>query len=283
MIKQIKLTIILLFTCAVFGTAQQAENIYFNSGTISEDKSTCADQFAGNVSLGEVVAQSAAVSLPGPIFLCYDDRFTVLNSNADLTGDPIPGTPAGIGYAFYECDPAPGGITGNTLADIEADPCVLDTPNPDPGNDPNVADFWVFTDEIDGTAMFQNSDQLGGQTVPQFFNGGAPVQLYFAPMTFDNFFANNQEVGNCVNVNVDDAFPVVYLNPITVSDCIVEENAGQFTGTFTITGGLSEFNGSTYNTVAVVRSGNFNNQADIIGGPFTVSYTHLTLPTILLV
>ena len=269
MIKQIKLILILLVTSGFYATGQQAENINFDAKSNSEIKSTCADQFAGNVTLGEVVAQSEAVSLPGPIFLCYEDRFTVLNSNADLTGDPIPGTPAGIGYAFYECDPAPANITGNTLADIEADPCVLDTPNPDTGNDPDIADFWVYTDEIDGTALFQNSNQLGGQTIPEFFNGGAPVQLYFAPMTFDNFYSNNQETGNCVNVNVQDAFPVVYLNEITISNCIVEESGGGlFTGTFTIEGGLSEFNGSTYSTVAVVRSGNFNNQAEIIGGPF---------------
>lgn len=268
MIKQIKFTLILLFACAAYVSAQKAENISYDSKASLDTKSTCADQFAGNVILGDVVAQSEAVSLPGPIFLCYQDRFTMLNSNADLTGDPIPGTPAGIGYAFYECDPAPGGISGNTLADIEADPCVLDTPNPDPGNDPNIADFWVYTDQQNGTALFQNSDQLGGQTIPEFFNAGAPLQLYFAPMTFDNFFSNNQETGNCVNVNVDDAFPVVYLNEIVISNCIVEEDSGVFTGTFTIEGGLSEFNGSAYTSVAVVRSGNFNNQAEIIGGPF---------------
>ena len=201
MIRQIKFILLLVCISSTFLAAQQVETASYDSKMESDFKLTCADQFAGNVSLGEVVAQSTGIQLGGPMFLCYQDRFTILNSNADLTGDPVPGTPAGIGYAFYSCDPGPGNITGNTLGAIEADPCALDTPNPDTGNDPDIPDFWVYTDEIDGTALFQNSDQLGGQTIPEFFNGGDPVQLYFAPMTFDNFYNNEEEPGNCVNVN----------------------------------------------------------------------------------
>ncbi len=268
MIRQIKSILLFTFFCAVSLTAQQAEKASYNSKIQNEQKITCADQFAGNVVLGEVVAQSTGVALGGPMFLCYQDRFTILNQNADLTGDPVTGTAPGIGYAFYGCDPGPGGITGTTLGDIEADPCSLGTPDPNPSNDPDIPNFWVYTDQIDGTALFQNSNQLGGQTIPEFFNGGDPVQIYFAPMTFDHFYANEQEPGNCLNVNVDEAFPVVYLNEIQVSNCIIEEDEGVFTGSFTIEGGFSEYNGSTYSTVAVVRSGNFNNQAEIIGGPF---------------
>ena len=268
MIRHIRFTLLLLLTGVSYLSAQQVETASYDSKASEDIKLACVDQFAGNVSLGEVVAQSEAIALGGPMFLCYQDRFTILNSNADLTGDPIPGTLPGIGYAFYSCDPGPGGITGTTLGDIEADPCALNTPPADPGNDPDIPDFWVYTDEIDGTALFQNSNQLGGQTVPEFFNGGDPVQIHFAPMTFDHFYSNEQEPGNCLNVNVDEAFPVVYLNEISISNCIVEENGGVFTGTFTVEGGYSEYNGSDYPTVAVVRSGNFNNQAELIGGPF---------------
>ncbi|NJK82494.1 MAG: hypothetical protein HC912_00410 [Saprospiraceae bacterium] len=50
--------------------------------------------------------------------------------------------------------------------------------------------------------------------------------------------------GTCVNVNVDDAFAVVYLNEITVSNINITQN----TGTFQLSGGLPQFDsGAPYN------------------------------------
>lgn len=244
-------------TFSMFG--QQAENIR-SIGTIQQ-KSACADQDAGVVSLASVSAQSKQVALDNVTFLCYEDQFVVENSGANLTGDPNLSTPAGIGYAFYSCAPT---VSGTTLNAIEADPCVLNTP---PAN--GAYDFWVYSDEIDGTALFRNQNQLGGQTIPEFFNGGAPVQLFFAPITFDNFALNQDEDGGaCVNVRTDQAFPVVYLNPITIENYTVGLNGNPLEGSFVIKGGLSEYNGTDYANVYVAKNSNLTKKAQLIGGPF---------------
>lgn len=261
MIKHI-LSVAILLAVYTSAISQHLETIQVVNSKDNINKVACADQFAGNVSLGEVVAQSNATSLPGPIFLCYQDRFTVLNSNADLTGDPIASTQPGIGYAFFDCPPI---ATGPNISDIEADPCVLNTPPPTGGS----YDLWVYTDQPDGTALFQNSNQLGGMTIPQFFNNGNPIQIYFAPITFDDFGNNlDEDGGDCFSMTADEAFPVVYLNEIVPVNCQVSLVNNEYVGSFTIEGGYPEYNGSTYKSVAVVKNSNFNNQATIIGGPF---------------
>lgn len=263
MVKHIFNTVFISILVIGQAFGQVPEVIQLSPDKSALSKMACIDQFAGNVSLGEVDAQSAIVSLPGPIFLCYQDRFIVENSNADLTGDPDATTQPGVGYAFFDCPPT---ATGPMLSNVEADPCVLDNPAP-----PATAayDLWVYTDQPNGTALFQNGNQLGGQTIPEFFNGGDPVQIYFAPITFDDFGNNlDEDGGDCVNMNADEAFPVVYLNPIEITNAQVDFINNQFEGSFTISGGLSEYNGSIYPSVSVVRNNNFNNQAQIIGGPF---------------
>ncbi len=254
---------LLLWTSSVLG--QKAENISATKIN-TQNLSACADQFAGNVSMGNVIAQSEAVSLPGPIFLCYQDRFTIFNSNADLTGDPDGTTAPGVGYAFFDCPPT---ATGPNLNDIESDPCVLQTPPPNPTNNPDLYDLWVYTDQSDGTALFQNSNQLGGMTIPEFFNNGNPIQIYFAPITFDDFGNNRDEDnGQCINMNAAEAFPVVYLNEIKILDCTFDLVNNEYMGSFVLEGGFPEYNGSTYTSVAVIKNNNFNDQAQIIGGPF---------------
>jgi len=257
----------ILYTCSLFllivGSlqGQNAEIITAKNKPGPQKSVACIDQYAGTVSQGEVIAQSVATGLPGPIFLCYQDRFTIFNSGADLTGDPDLTTQPGVGYAFFECPPT---ATGPTLADIEADACVL-TPLPTSGD----YDLWVYTDQPDGTALFQNSDQLNGQTVPEFFNGGNPIQIYFAPITFDDFGNNQDEDGGlCVNMTASEAFPVVYLNEIEILNCDFNLVNNEFVGSFVVEGGYPEYNGSAYTSVAVIKNNNFNNQAEIIGGPF---------------
>lgn len=261
MIKHI-LSLVLILGVYTITFAQSLETIGVIDNKSYVNKMACADQFAGNVSLGEVVAQSIATTLPGPIFLCYQDRFTVLNSNADLTGDPTPSTQPGVGYGFFDCPPT---TTGPNISNVEADPCVLNTPPPTGGS----YDLWVYTDQPDGTALFQNGNQLGGMTVPEFFNNGNPIQIYFAPLTFDDFGNNfDEDGGDCFNMNASEAFPVVYLNEIKAVNCEVNLVNNEYLGSFVIEGGYPEYNGSTYTSVAVVKNNNFNNQAELIGGPF---------------
>lgn len=259
MLKKARYTFFILLTC--LGQIVYSQNIEIISvAGLGNNKAACADQYAGEVVLGNVVAQSTQVDLQDTTYLCYQDQFVVLNENADLTGDPNNGTLPGVGYAFYECAPS---VNGPTLNDIQNDPCVLDNPVP-----PATTNLWVYTDQADGTALFQNSNQLGGQTIMEFFNGGDPMLIYFAPITFDNFAQNmDEDGGDCVHTNSAEAFPVVYLNPITAASLTID-GGNPLAGSFIVEGGISEYNGSDYINVYIAKNGNLQDLAQVTGGPF---------------
>lgn len=198
-------------------------------------RSTCND--AGTVTLNLAPGSQSG----DPLFLCFGDALQIThNGDADLSGDPNPATPAGIGYAFYSCAPTVGGMT---LGSILTDPCILKTP-------PSPSGLWVSTgSQPNGNTTFTNDGFL-----QRFFNGGNAVRIWFAPITVDNFATNTFEeaapgtgAGPCVDVNTAAAFSVVYLNPLEVSQLDVSSyGASPATGSFTLSGGRPEFDGSTY-------------------------------------
>ncbi len=226
--------------------------------TDGETITRSCDNDAGSIGLGQFSGQSNHVDLD-TIFLCFGDMAQILhNGDFDLSGDPSPNTEGGIGYAWYECSPT---ITGFELNDIVADPCLLTEPPP-------AMDLYVYVDDPTGDAWFENSLNIGGTTTLQeFFNNGDPLQLYFAPITFDRF-ENNQAVyegnppGECVNVRVDQAFSIVYLNPISIEEFNDELTDGQIEGSMVINGGLPEFDGSDYEIV-MQREGS-SDVADVV-------------------
>jgi len=170
---------------------------------------TC--NFAGTFTLGQFIGQSNDIGLD-TIFLCFGDSiFVHHNGDSDLSGDPTPSTAAWVGWAFYSCPPS---ISGPDLSTIITDGCLTpDAPN----------GLWVYTSNYlpAGSAWFYNNGILQNT-----FNQGAPIELWFAPITFDYYIAGNPSEqgyesssvgappGPCVNVNTDAAFEVVYLNPI---------------------------------------------------------------------
>ncbi len=187
-------------------------------------------------------------------FMCFGDSMSINhNQDWDLSGDPNTGTQAGIGYIFYNCQPT---ITGPELTDVESDPCLITTPAPPP---PPFAQFWLFTDPVNwnGNTVFWNGNNVEFPpgtfiTLMDFFNGGNPVELTFAPVTVDDFFANQYEVdgngtqGGCIDVNTNDAFSIVFLNPITASNINTNAGANGCGGSFIIEGGLPEYDNSNY-------------------------------------
>ena len=197
------------------------------------------------------------------LFLCFGDSLLINHQgDQDLSGDPDPATTPGIGYAFYSCPPTIGGMD---LATIITDPCILATP-------PSPQGIWINT----GTNPNGNNTFVNDGGLQDFFNGGAPVEIWFAPITVDDFFTNGYEeatpgsgAGPCVDVNINDAFSVVYLNRLTYANLqisapgILPEG-----GSFTIIGGLPEFDGSTY-TVNIYRKSNPAQTALITSGPAT--------------
>lgn len=199
-------------------------------------RSTCNDAGTVNVTL------AGGAQSQDPVFLCFDDSLVIThNGDQDLSGDPDPSTVPGIGYGFYQCPPT---VPGMTLSDILGDACILNTP-------PSPTGIWITSGpNPNGNAVFHNDGYL-----QRFFNNGGPVQVWFAPMTIDHFFGNTYEeaipgggAGPCVAVNTAEAFPVVYLNRVEVTGLVTSPyGISPGTGSFVITGGKPEFDGSFYN------------------------------------
>ncbi len=228
----------------------------------STSRSSLMCNEAGTITFGTHTGDSDdANSLDTPIFLCFEDAFTLThNGDSDVSGDPDPstGSEAGIGYAFYENGPPT--VDGPTLADILTDPNIIESPN-------NPGFPLIFVDQPSGDATFQNTTLPDGRTLQEIFNNDGPVQLWFAPITYDAVNANLEATyegtpaGPCVDVNIEEAFSVVYLNPVDIQ--VIPTDCG---GTLTVTGGFQEFNnGSGTFTDVEIRNTTTGSDAIISG------------------
>lgn len=214
--------------------------------------------FAGTVSLGTFTGSSNDINL-NTMYLCFNDAVDIIhNGDFDLSGDPSPTTTPGIGYAFYECLPT---VDGPDLTTINTtDPCLYQ--NPVFGDPPilNIGanNIWVATSTIN----MQDLEIVNGGVLQDGFNNGDPVQFWFAPITLDEFANQGFDgAGDCVNVNINAAFSVVYLNEITATN---QQTSGTFgaspdlsncIGTFEVDGGLPEFDsGESYNISITLAS-----------------------------
>ncbi|HMQ48141.1 MAG TPA: gliding motility-associated C-terminal domain-containing protein [Saprospiraceae bacterium] len=208
---------------------------------------------AGSISFGALIGQSNDPT-PDTIYLCMGDTLPVIhNGDFDLSGDPNPLTFPGVGYAFYDCPPT---VNGPSIDDIIADPCLNQT---DPltfmGIDfPLTDDIWLAIEEINGNIRLINNgfhQEAFNQGVP------APILLWLAPITIDNYFFREYEgnpVGSCVNVREDQAFAVVYLEEMVITQTIPDFGAG-LQGAFVVEGGLPEFDPTTsYNSISIVST-----------------------------
>ena len=201
---------------------------------------------AGTFTFGTHIGQSNDVD-PDTIYLCLGDTLPIIhNGDFDLSGDPVPATPGGVGYAFYDCIPT---VAGPDLANITTDPC-LNTTSPIIVQGlpiPQAQGIWVAAESINGDLTLFNNGVLQAA-----FNGGfpEPIQFWFAPITIDNFDPNNpgyENGGPCVDVNTDDeaVFSVVYLNEVTATNIDNNTQASGCGGSFTVSGGLPEFDNNT--------------------------------------
>lgn len=232
--SRFKHVLILTFVLATGALWGQIPQSILYSGRLADDggRSLC-NSFAGTIqSFGPLSGQSNDFS-PDTIFLCLGDTLMVNHANDEvLVGDPVQATPGGVGYAFYNCRPT---VSGSTAAAIGMDPCIVDTPPP-------TGDFYVYAGaNRTGDLPFFNSGQI-----QSFFNMNNPVLMWFAPITFDAFnpgppaqvVYEGNPAGTCVSANVSEAFAVVYLNAVEVTNIAVNGCGG----TFTVTGGLPQWN-----------------------------------------
>jgi gliding motility-associated-like protein len=264
---------LLLLLAAGSLAAQIPANITVSHGNAGAGQTQLlCNNNAGTVTFGNIIGQSND-GAPGTIFLCFGDTLPIIhNGDFNLSGDPQPSTAPGIGYVFYDCPPT---ATGITLPDIQADPCLNNTSPiiigglPVPQDATNM--MWVATQFANGNAFFANNGILQSA-----FNGGvaAPVRFWFAPITLDNFASQGFEnaggpAGPCVNVNTAAAFEVVYLNAIQASNFNTAAGANGCEGSFTIRGGLPEYNPATNYNYEIVLSTN-----SAVRGTITTSAGH---------
>ena len=213
--------------------------------------------FGANVNSTTVIPY---LSQPDTIFLCAQDQFDVniRPGSTDLSGDPFPGTTAGVGFAFYRCDPT---VSGPTLGDIVADPCVADN---------GLAPFDELAIGVPGGYLSGDytltvaNDGTGNNTIPALFPVGGeptPVVLTLAPITFDDVNANgratyesvdqNSPAGSCVDVSTNQSFAVAFLNPVSVAN--LPALYPQCTGSFDVRGGTPELRGGTGYTINIIN------------------------------
>ncbi len=220
--------------------------------------------FAGTVSLGNITAQSNDIDLD-TMYLCFGDMVEILhNGDANLSGDPDPTTAPGIGYAFYFCPPI---VMGPDLPNIVTDPCLVNSPPPPP-----PLSLYIETQgNLNGDEVFFNDGSL-----INFFNGGAPALYWWAPITFDSlvttiigpdtFYQALYEMnGPCVQANVNAAFATVYLNAIDATNINPNSGNSGCEGSFTVQGGLPEFDGSAY-TITITSATDPNITGSITSG-----------------
>ena len=242
--------------------AQVPQTVSLNGKLVKASKVEMPCNNAGNVS----VSLGMGVNSNDPLFLCFGDSLLVDHQGGqDLSGDPIPGTPPGVGYAFYSKFPT---VDGPTLANILFDPSVLSNP-PAPGG------LWVATAPTPvGDMYFKNTGYL-----QQLFGLGGPVQIYFAPITLDNWATKGFENGGpCVNVSLAETFSVVYLNQIKSKSMTTQASGGTTSiGGFVLNGGWPEWNGSQNYTIDISLKSNPVIKGNVTSGiakhNSTVSYT----------
>lgn len=235
--------------------AQTPQNITLKPALDGSLRVPCIDNDAGTIQgFGPFTGASNDVTLD-TIYLCFGDTLPLIhNMDFSLNGDPIPGTPAGIAYVFYDDVPT---VSGPNLAAVLADP-ALNTTSPLIINGfpfPQINGIWLAP-SIDGMG---NLNLINNGSLQEAYNGGvaAPTQFWFAPITVDN--AANliyENGGPCVSVSVDEAFSVVYLNAIELTEQFPSFGPG-LEGAFVLRGGLSEFDpNTTYNITISDLDGN---------------------------
>ena len=199
---------------------------------------TCTDD-AGTAMTG-VLGSSM-----NPAYLCAGDSLQVTHDgNADVQGDPNPATAPGLGYVMYTCQPT---VSGTDLATISSDPCIVNQSGSSAGFD------LVMNIDINGNGFIIND---GGTYQNILGAPNAVGTLWFAPITIDDH-ANSSFEGigtpnECTNVSIGGAFPVVFLNDITLNNVATN----QCDGSVDVTGGVPQFDGSFYNVSVVLSTDN---------------------------
>jgi gliding motility-associated-like protein len=251
-----------LFILSQHSFGQTPEVATFVPG--AKARQACIDQTAGTISIRPGAAQSTELDPVDTIFLCYGDEiFINHNNDADLTGDPDPTSPAGIGYAFYyNCPPT---VSGDDITQIHSDPCLL-THIPPPSDG-----IWVARGLINGDVTFTNNGNIQNT-----YFGGEDGVLWFAPITINDFDNLDFDDGSCVKVNISQAFAVHYLNEIEITDYQTVTDSS-LAGFFTVSGGLPAAIGGMY-TITIVNEDDPTISGNVLNNPGSGGIVNFDVP-----
>ena len=213
--------------------------------------------FACSDDAGTIAATINGTAL-GPTttnFANWNATISIAHNGGSAAQDGDATSPPGFDIAIYENGPPTPAATGPTAADINADI--------------NYTGDVVNTD-ITGAVTYQNT---GGYQ--NFYNGGDPIMLWFAPITLDDHANKDltENVGNvneCVNVNTAGSIDIVFLNQIDTSGFInpINPNGDKCQAQIKISGGFPQWDGSDF-TITVVKTTNPAIVATIISPPST--------------
>jgi len=215
--------------------------LIFSSVFFSENLYSQCNNDAGTIKSDKFIGLSSRHDRSDTVFLCWKDRIIVdHDDDFSLVSDPNKATPGGIGYGWFTDKPT---VAGKTKSDIFIGNDEYRIPS-DPTN------MMITAQNFNGDAELANDYYNGNISFNQAINGsGAPTLMYYAAMTYDirrngiGYFEDdaNGVNGPCVNVDVDGAFPVVYLNPIKISNIFYNVDGDPLKVSFIVKGGLPEF------------------------------------------
>ena len=215
----------------------------------------------GNPAAGATVPFSAYNLSTDTIFLCRGDAFTLdHNESSAVFTDPDPSSLPGVVYGIFECPPE---VSGTDFSDVNSDPC-----NPRNGLTPLNDGGAIFTPPTGHRSgnydlLVENNTSPDFPTFyPQADGSPGPIVLYVAPETADSVDLSNppnvvyESDPACINVRIDQAVAVGFLNPIELTDDV--QSTTDCTGSFTISGGVSELRGTRDFTITLteVATGN---------------------------
>ena len=269
--KKLLVSLFFLFVAFLFVQAQRPEAIRYTGDPNFKLRKS---QGCNGAEAGTFKLKGAPTNSSNNIkFLCPGDTIILTHDGNYKFVDPTPATQPGIGYVYFDCKPT---AEAKTLAELLADRCVnKKSPilvNGLPVN--QKGGLWLAKGPFnDGNIRFYND---GFQQTA--FNNGKPIQIWFAPVTLDNFapgaaqtdFENTNTIpGACIDLNIDSAFSIVYLNALKLSNLTGTNNGiNNYAGTFTATGGLPEFDtSSNYTEVTIVNDRDANAIGRLINGP----------------
>lgn len=273
MMKRISIFLTLSLFTTLPLLSQTPSNIIINgrTGQPNPTRSLLMCNEAGTYQFGASFGQSNDFT-PDSIYLCFGDSLQVIHErDFDFSGDPVPASTPGIGYAFYDDIPT---IEGPDLATIQTDPSLNRTDPIFVGGfpEPQTNGIWIARGNVDGDITLRN---LGG--LQNAYNNGDPVAFWFAPITIDDFSGANGlpeyendgmggPTGPCVDVNINAAIYVVYLNTIQATN--INSNAGGngCIASFDIAGGLPQFEAGSNYDITIGLVGDPSVQGTIISG-----------------